>query len=487
MCFSLKLIGCLTLFVLAGAFSAPAQTTAGDHTPTGVEQLETLRPVFEGLFEATVAHLPANYRKEYRQLYTDLRDSRLKEAENGCFLLDKDVSGYLEAILREIKRANPGLLKREVRLLITRDPVPNATTFPDGLILFNAGLLAACANESQVAFILCHELAHHELEHGPRAIAKRFDLLYSKEAKREMASIARQKNASEKARAYLSELTYEHRRHSRENESEADSLAAVFLARTRYDASQASGALRMLDTIDNDFHTPRFDLKTTFDFPDYPFKIKWLEEENTLFRDGARVFDGALNKDSLKTHPDCRHRATLMSDRYLKGYQQDGRLSDPQGLELFASIRQTARYEALLGAFDGGNIDLCLFLTLARLREQSGNVRLHALVGRCFNALYAAQRDHVFSRYVQAPRVGFEPGYKGWLQFLNTLRLRELAAVGYHYLNTCDQAFLQDEEFQYQLLAAAKNMELPDETARHKTAYLRNFPKGKYRAVIQSF
>lgn len=487
MYFSLKSIVCLTWFVIAGAFRAPAQTTAGNHAPAGAGQLETLRPVFEALFETSISTLPSSYKKEYRQLYTDLRDNRLKEAENGYFLLDSDVSGYLEAIFREIKRANPGLLQREARLLITRDPVPNAATFPDGLILFNAGLLAACANESQVAFILCHELAHHELEHGARAIAKRFDLLYSKEAKREMADIARQKNAYEKARAYLSELTYEHRRHSRENESEADSLAAVFLARTRYDASQATGALRMLDTIDNDFHIPRFDLKATFNFPDYPFKTKWLEEESTLFRDGARVFDGALNKDSLKTHPDCQHRADLMGRRYLKGYQQAGKLFDPQGSERFAGIRQTARYEALLGAFDGGNIDLCLFLTLARLREQSGNVRLHALVGRCFNTLFAAQRDHVFSRYVQAPRLGFEPGYKGWLQFLNTLRLRELAAVGYHYLNTRDQAFLQDEEFQYQLLAAAKNMELPDEIARHKTAYLRNFPNGKYRALIQSF
>lgn len=477
-------LGLIPLFVVLAVCFSRAQPA---YAPTGATdaQLATLRPVFENLFEKTAASLPGRYKKEYRELYTGLRDQRLEEAESGYYLLDTALEAYLAGMLREIERANPGALARDVRLLLTRDPAPNATTYPDGVILFNAGMLAACPNESQAAFILCHELAHHALQHGPNAIATRFEALYSREAKREMAAIARQENARQKAQAYLSEFTYEHRRHGREHEAEADSLAALLLARTGYDATQAVKALELLDTIDRDYFTPRFDLKNVFNFPGYPFKAKWLEEETTLFQDGARVFDGALNKDSLKTHPDCQIRAQRMAELYLNEYSPAGKRADPPGSDLFPRMRQKARYEALVGAFDGGNIDLCLFHTLTQLQEQPADVFLNALAGRCLNALYAAQRDHVFSRYVQAPRIGTEPGYKRWLQFLNTLRLRELAALAYHFLNTREPAFRQDEEFLYQLLSAATNLDLPAEAAQLKADYLRRFPKGKYRAALE--
>ncbi len=420
-------------------------------------------------------------------MYEDLRDRRLAEAGNGYFLLDADLDGYFAKMLMAVKAANPGIMTKEVRLFVSRDPSPNASTYPDGVILFNIGMFATCENESQAAFVLCHELAHHELAHGAKSVAKRFESLYSKQAKEKIANLSKQDNAYDKALTYLKDFAYEHSRHGREHEGEADSLAAIFLAHTRYDAKQAIGALQMLDTVDTDFYAARFDIATTFNFPDYPFKAKWLEEETTLFQDGKRVFDGALNKDSLKTHPDCLHRAARMGEGYLKGYNASEKLTDPQGRDLFLKMKKAARYEALLGTFDADRVDLCLFHTLAQLREAPNDVFLNALAGRCFNQLYAAQRDHVFSRYVSPPHIEYDAGYKQWLQFLNKLRLRELAAVGYHFLNTRDPALLSDEDFQYQMLLAAKNMELPAEITKHKTAYLQGFPKGKHREEASKF
>ena len=226
-----------------------------------------------------------------------------------------------------------------------------------------------------------------------------------------LVCLARQSNAREKALAYLADFACEHRRHGREHEAEADSLAARFLARIGYDATQAIAALQMLDQVDSTFYTPGFDLETTFQFPDYPFKTRWLETESTLFQDGQRVFDGALNKDSLKTHPDCQHRAVRMREGYLASYAAAGKLADPQGHDLFLRLRQTARYESLLASFDADDVDLCLFHTLGQLREQPADRCLQALVGRCFNRLYAAQKDHVFSRCVHPPRIEYDAGY----------------------------------------------------------------------------
>jgi len=477
-----------TMLFLAFSLVLGAQVPDG-YIPVGAGngQLESLRPAFERLFEQSVARSPSTYKKEYRKLYEDLRDRRLSEAENGYFLLEAGLDGYFAGMLTAVKAANPGIMAKEVRLFVSRDPTPNASTYPDGVILFNIGLLASCENESQAAFVLCHELAHHELSHGAKTVAKRFESLYSKEAKQKIANLSKQDNAYEKALTYLKDFAYEHSRHGREHEGEADSLAAIYLAGTRYNATQAIGALQMLDTVDTDFYAARFDIATTFDFPDYPFKPKWLEEETTLFQDGKRVFDGALNKDSLKTHPDCLQRAAMMGDRYLKGYQAVEKLTDPQGRDVFLKMKKAARYEALLGTFDADRVDLCLFHTLAQLRETPNDVFLNALAGRCFNRLYSAQRDHVFSRYVNPPSIEHDAGYKRWLQFLNKLRLRELSAVGYHFLNTRDPALLGDDDFQYQMLLAAKNMELPAETVKHKTAYLQRFPNGKHREEASKF
>ncbi len=48
----------------------------------------------------------------------------------------------------------------EFRFFVIEDPNINAAALPDGTILVNTGLLGAIDNESQLAFVLSHEIAH---------------------------------------------------------------------------------------------------------------------------------------------------------------------------------------------------------------------------------------------------------------------------------------------------------------------------------------
>lgn len=48
----------------------------------------------------------------------------------------------------------------EFRFFVVEDPSINAGALPDGTILVNTGLLGAVENESQLAFVLSHEIAH---------------------------------------------------------------------------------------------------------------------------------------------------------------------------------------------------------------------------------------------------------------------------------------------------------------------------------------
>ena len=48
----------------------------------------------------------------------------------------------------------------EFRFFVVEDPSINAGALPDGTVLVNTGLLGAVENESQLAFVLSHEIAH---------------------------------------------------------------------------------------------------------------------------------------------------------------------------------------------------------------------------------------------------------------------------------------------------------------------------------------
>ena len=48
----------------------------------------------------------------------------------------------------------------EFRFYVVEDPSINAAALPDGTLLINTGLLGAVENESQLAFVLSHEIAH---------------------------------------------------------------------------------------------------------------------------------------------------------------------------------------------------------------------------------------------------------------------------------------------------------------------------------------
>ena len=69
----------------------------------------------------------------------------------------------------------------EFRFLVIEDPSVNASALPDGTILIHTGLLGAIENESQLAFVLSHEMAHVLQAHYWREVretrAQRISLL----------------------------------------------------------------------------------------------------------------------------------------------------------------------------------------------------------------------------------------------------------------------------------------------------------------------
>ena len=435
-------------------------------------------------YKLILKQLPSDYKDEYMDLYEEMQEEKLKSIENDVYLFNDTLQNYFNVILAEIKRGNSSIPIDKIPFYVSRDYSPNAVTSLDGSIVFNLALLANCKNESQVAFVMCHELAHYQFRHPARSVKKMFDVLYSKKGQKALKEIARSEyNTYEKAEEYLKNAVYDSRRHGREYEEQADSLAVVFMSNTRYNAAESAGCLLMLDAIDSVLYTPNFDLAKVFSTPQYPFKKSWIEEEETMFGGGKRVFDGELNKDSLKTHPSCQKRAVLATN-LAKASAAQSVANNSQTDALFSSIQQKAQFETLIAAYDFDNVDYALFQTLKSLQNQPNNIFLNAYVGHCLNAVYDGQKTHKLSKIVSITSKNKPKSYQAFIRFLNNMSLPEIATVTYNFLEKQDKNYLKDEFFLYTLLVSAQNANKNNNVETYKELYLTTFPKGSHYDIV---
>lgn len=480
----------LVILLVVSSATTRAQSNYNPIVDDKAKQSE-IEAIINSKYALLLDAMPSTYKKDYNKLYKELHEERLKGLKKGYYIYDPKLETFFNYILAEIKKGNPNLDLSGVSFLVTRDYSPNATASVDNIITFNLGMLANVSNESQVASILCHEIGHYLLQHPAKTIAKAFYQANSKTLKRDIKKINKDKaQAAEYKRVddYLLNMVYSLHRHSRLNEAQADSLGVSLFMNTRYAHNESANSMLLLDTLDNDLLNPNFNIQKILDFPDYPFKSKWLESHSTLFEDGKRVFDDSLARDSIKTHPDCKKRAKKLESFVAK---QDKDKTNTPHLNLQADsvvnkMIRVAKYETLLSEYQYDNIDLCLFHTLKLVQEEPDNIFLHMLVGKCFNLLYRAQKEHRFSTYVSLVNIYSPKKYKRFIEFLNNLRLIELGNIAYHYLKLKPVAYQEDENFLYELILATKNIGVEAEVATLKAQYNQLFPKGKYTAILKT-
>lgn len=464
-------------------------TTLQAQVQTDYEPLSTKPPVKSALmarlekrYESDLAKLPKENRAELEGIYQERYDYLKEQIESGVFLYGPEFNDYYQAILDEIFRANPALPAKEVRLFISRDPSPNALCLGEGSLLLNIGLIRRLENESQIAFVLCHELAHYTLNHVNVAIKRHVENLNSKKTQQEIRAISRSEyGRTEKAMQLLKGMVFSSRRHSRMHESQADSLALVYLRNTAYDAREALRCLALLDEVDAEKYPQTPDLKKMLNTPEYPFKDSWLQSEPTLFG-GVKKKEEVWNEDSLKTHPDCQKRISLVENQDFAADRKKFVQPEPR----FKTMVEIADFEVIQSLSDGGDYGACLYQTLLLLDKYPDNVYLHAIIGHCLYEIYQAQKEHTLGNHVEQPSGETPAPYKTVLTFIHNLRARELANLGWHYLNSRKDRFGQQEGFLFALCRAASITGNEAETKELKKRYLELFPRGKHAVEVRA-
>jgi len=477
-------INLLFLFLI---FSFSSFSQVGSYEPLSSKPKSVNRIIgkMEKRLERDLKKIPKKNRKEIKEFYETRFENISNKLYNGHYLFQDSINKYFDQILLNIMDANPKLRsKRDVRLFLSRYYWPNATCLGEGTLVMNIGLLRRLENESQVAFILAHELAHFILNHVNSAVHKRVAKLNSSQARKVIRDMKKGRyNANQQADEFLKDVVFDHRKHSRDHEAEADSLAIILLQGTDYDLEQGLRVLEILDKIDEEKYPNQLNLKEKFSSPDYPFKNRWLLKETGLSM--AKSDDFAWNADSLKTHPDCKDRIIKLK-RIIPANYESGQLNIQTSLS-FESLVRIADFEMVASTYEIGNYGRALYYCLQLLEKYPDNAWLRATVGISFFDIYVAQDNHTLRKFVDLPSKKYKEDYRELMQFIQNLRLKEIANISYFYLRNGKAAFEDNEHYVYALMLTADIIGEKEEVKAYKKRYLSYFPKGQYRKHVREF
>jgi predicted Zn-dependent protease len=415
-----------------GLYFSPGQAQAPAFSPVAPDAglLASLHSQYESQYKDESNRLPSLHKKDYQECYKERWENIERKFTTQEIYTAADAQGYLDRLVAAIAGANPLLNGHPFHCYFSRSAVPNASYIGEGIILFNMGLFYRLADESQAVFILCHEIAHCYLQHPEKSIGKYVAAINSEEVQAQLRMI---KGSEYQKRGRLESLvkglTFDSRRHSRDHESEADSLAVILMEHTPFATTGALTTLALLDGIDSNAFDTENALRRTFGSQEYPFQKKWLRREEGLFGGHARPAVDKGMEDSLKTHPDCSRRLVALRPMIRPG-------GSPFAIDSarFILLQDRFRYEAIEYAFVSDRYTESLFLALQLLETKPGDVFLVSQTGRILNAMYAAQKAHRLGKVIDLPSPDHPENYDLLLQWVQNLHVEDIAAVSYYYL-----------------------------------------------------
>ena len=397
--------------------------------------------------------------REYKNIYDEIFTDIGSLWQSSRVVTEAGTYAYLEQMVQKIIAVNPVLKPLDLKIVFTRDWWPNAACMTDGTIVFNAGLLVYLENEAELAFVLCHEMAHYYLQHSSKAITKYVQTITAKEYQAELKKLSKQEyGASKELEALAKKTAFNSRKHSRDNEAEADRYAFMFLKQTGYDLNAITTSLQLLDKIDDSLLYKPTPLPQVFNFGDYPFKKKWTAKETSIFSEMDKS-TGGLNKkeqDSLKTHPDCLKRIEMLRDSLSQ--QAPGKLflvNEP----VFRKLKKDFFAEITEQCYRQESLSRNLYYSLQLLQDESKKTLGIYSVARCLNQLYEVQKAKKLGNKIDSEDMAYSNDYNDLLRLLARIRLEELANINHRFCEQYQSLMTNYPGFDIEILKAqiAKN------------------------------
>ena len=283
--------------------------------------------------------IPADLRKSLGELYgedrqrvRDYNDGKLTNRDRvleASYHINRLMAGgrilYGDPITRLVERIADTLLtdypalRRELRFYTVKSSAVNAFATGQGMIFVTTGLMAQVENESQLAYVISHEIVHYYRKHNMEVLTRRI------------------KTSDDEAEQMADFLKYHNR--SREMEYEADSLGLrLFYISSAYDKRVTDGIFDVLQYATLPFDEVPFDT-TYFNSPYYRLPSHYFLKEV------ASISSRDDYPDSLSTHPNIKKRRARTGE--ILSHYEGGNAYVVTTPEAFAQLRTLARFECV--------------------------------------------------------------------------------------------------------------------------------------------
>lgn len=418
------------------------------------EPKKKVNTYIKGLYDEQFKYVVSNFNDDY-------------------IITDTEITPYLQQVLANIYKANPQL-SQETTVYAYRSSIPNAFSFGDGTLAVTLGLLSRLENESQLAFVLCHELAHYHRKHFEMRVQSLAQLNYDKELEKKLS----QSNTYSYRKELIKNLGLSINKHSRSHEFEADSAGLAYFLKTGYDRKAPVECMEILDKADEGRSQKIIDFKKYLDHSEYPFKESWLAYEKSTMWHKSETDGEFGDSDTTHTHPNCQRRLAALK-KQLQGHSASNTITTDPAKMRYINAKST--FEEVASLYHFKKYGKALFGAFLLLEQYPDNAYLHAMVAKCFYQLHTYQKNHEIGKVLALPDSRFDENYDRFLTFVHQLRLTELASLGYYYAESRKPTDAADEDFWYAYWLCSQLPASKLAPAKVKADYTAQFPKGKYR------
>lgn len=329
-------------------------------------------------------------------------------------------------------------LANDITFFVSRFNTTNATTWQDGTIIVNIGLLARLENEAQLAFALAHEISHFVQQHPY--------LQYGRFLKKQQTE--------NKNNTFVQNLD-----RTLDYELEADSIAINLLQRANYNYTEGTKVLRIVrgEYEHNAVH-----------FMNYLSSDKFEIQEHNLCKPVS--YRDYMEEESVSSKSilsiDIRQRKLISR---IKSIPSESSLKDYILAEdLFRKIKSIAQFELVEQAFQSSNYLRSIYEALSLLRDFPNNKYLNIKV--CENLYYI----NSYSDLSIMERIFFDQKkidddvYADFCCFINKLSKEDMRKMVFGFVQKQYQNYPSDERM---LIIMAKTVEMVYDMKYAKSYY----------------
>ncbi|MBC7439985.1 MAG: M48 family metalloprotease [Flavobacterium sp.] len=432
----------ITAFICLNVLFSYSQTVIIEYSP---KNKDSLINYISTISDKKIQKFGNQYAKKIKELILERKKNFISKIEDSTYIFNDRINKYLNSILKEIYLPNQNISKSDFYFFINRSPIPNAACYGNGIFTINLGLFNFVNSDDELAFIVCHEIAHYLLEHNDQSLLSFIQATNSKEIKKKINQVKKLDYGKRKAyNDVIEELTYNFLRRSRKVEIEADSVGLQIFSKTKFNVRSSLASLENLKLSDSIIFNENSKLKEHFNFENYPFKENWLNKEQTPFDLTDVSNDYSFDKDSLKTHPDIPFRVGLLN----KMINDKNILITPVNKKL-KEIKQIIGLISIYNFINQHKVDLALYETLVLFNKNELDEQTYSLlVSQIIKKIYELKVNHDFGKYVSQVSPFSDEKYLNEVrQFLHNIELKNIKKIGLNFCLKYQNKMINDNDF----------------------------------------